>query len=253
MDEPRAARLLPEKPALPDLYSLQALAEFVDLPLSKLNWWAWAFPVEKRYRCFKIAKRNGSPRYIDAPIAPIKQIQRKLATSLAASYRAPAHVHGFTHARSPLTNAAVHVGQRWVFAIDIEDFFPSITAARVRGLFLSFPFGYPDEVATTLARVCCHRDALPQGAPSSPIISNYICRGMDRQLAKLAIGHGCYYSRYADDLVFSTDRSLFPTGVAIREGGKPPRAEPFGSCLRMPDFGSMDARPVYRSLVSVSA
>jgi RNA-directed DNA polymerase len=218
MVEPRTAHLSP-KPPLPDLHSTQAVAELVELTPSKLAWWVWGFPRNKQYRHFKVAKKDGSSRHIWAPIAPIKRIQRVIATALADSYRAPTHVHGFTHDRSPITNAAVHVDQRWIFAIDLEDFFPSITAKRVRGLFRSWPFEYSDEVAKLLTRICCFRGTLPQGAPTSPIISNFICRAMDRELAKLVMSHRCYYTRYADDLVFSTDRSIFPTSIASLETG----------------------------------
>jgi len=218
MVEPRAAHLSP-KPPLPDLHSTDAVAALVGLPPSKLAWWVWGFPRRKQYRSFQVTKKDGTARQILAPIPPIKRIQRQLATSLAAAYRAPAHVHGFTPGRSPLTNAAVHVDQRWIFALDLEDFFPTITAKRVHGLFRAQPFGYPEDVARLLARICCFQGALPQGAPTSPIVSNYICRGMDRELAALAMSHRCYYSRYADDLVFSTDRGIFPTSIAALENG----------------------------------
>lgn len=218
MVEPRTAHLSQKQP-VPDLYSTQAVAELVGLSPSKLAWWVWGFPRDKQYRHFEIAKKDGSIRHIWAPVDPIKKIQRAIATALTESYRAPAHVHGFTPKRSPITNAAVHVNQRWIFAVDLEDFFPSITAKRVRGLFRAWPFEYPDEVAKLLSRICCFRGGLPQGAPSSPIVSNYICRGMDRELAKLVMSHRCYYTRYADDLVFSTDRSIFPTSLASLDAG----------------------------------
>lgn len=220
MVEPQAAHLTSGRIEVPDLHSRAALAELLDLPTQKLNWWLQGFPIDKRYRHFAIAKRGKGQRQIAAPIAPIKEMQRRLATALTAAYRPPAHVHGFTLGRSPQTNAAIHVDQRWVFGIDLEDFFPTITERRVRGMFEAFPFAYSEEVAKLLARLCCHRGRLPQGAPSSPIISNYICRGMDRQLASLAIRHRCFYSRYADDLVFSTDRPIFPTALVTAESGK---------------------------------
>ncbi|MFT3864183.1 MAG: reverse transcriptase domain-containing protein [Solirubrobacterales bacterium] len=205
---------------IPVLNSGQAVADLVGVPLQELTWWAWGVRRSECYRHFEVQRKNGKPRLIAAPIPPLKQIQRSLADSFTASYRPPPHVHGFTRGRSPITNASVHVGQRWVFAIDLETFFPSITRKRVRGLFESWPFEYPTEVAILLARLCCFRDALPQGAPTSPIISNFICRGMDRDLGRLAMKHRCYFSRYADDLVFSTDRSEFPTGIASYETGK---------------------------------
>lgn len=83
---------------------------------------------------------------------------------------------------------------------------------------MAFPFEYPADVATLLAQICCHKKRLPQGAPTSPIISNYICRRMDRDLARLARSERCYYTRYADDLSFSTDRSTFPASLGYQEG-----------------------------------
>lgn len=219
MDEPRTAHPSAEKRGLPDLRTPADVAELVGMSLEKLNWWAWILPADKRYRQFQIAKRDGTQRQISAPIAPLKTIQRKLADEFTRPYRAPTHVHGFTPRRSPKTNAAVHVDQRWVFGIDIAGFFPSITHRRVRGLFGAYPFEYPEPVARLLAEICCFGDALPQGAPTSPIISNYICRAMDRELARLAMSHRCYYSRYADDLVFSTDRPVFPTALVIYDDG----------------------------------
>jgi RNA-directed DNA polymerase len=220
MVEPRAAPSLQPKAPPPDLHSTAALAELVGLSPEKLTFWAWRFPGHQSYRYFEIARRGGGVRGIQAPIAPLKKIQRHIATALGAAYRAPAHVHGFTRHRSPKTNALVHVGQRFVFAIDLADFFPAVTDRRVKGLFRAWPFEYPEEVAVLLVRLCCFGGVLPQGAPTSPIISNYICRGMDRKLAALARANGCFYSRYADDLVFSTDRRTFPPALAYLSDGR---------------------------------
>ncbi len=85
---------------------------------------------------------------------------------------------------------------------------------------MAFPFEYPPDVATLLAQLCCHRNQLPQGAPTSPMISNYICRRLDIQLAALARAERCYYTRYADDLCFSTDRGSFPQSLARVETGR---------------------------------
>jgi RNA-directed DNA polymerase len=84
-------------------------------------------------------------------------------------------------------------------------------------MFMSHPFAYSNDVATVLAQLCCHRNELPQGAPTSPGISNYIRRGMDKRLGRLASIHRCHYTRYADDLCFSTDRRSFPEALAIQE------------------------------------
>jgi len=100
------------------------------------------------------------------------------------------------------------------------DFFPTINFGRVRGLFMAYPFEYPADVATLLAQICCHDNQLPQGAPTSPIVSNYICRKLDSQLSRLASSERCYFTRYADDIAISTDRTVFPSRVALITSGQ---------------------------------
>jgi RNA-directed DNA polymerase len=113
-----------------------------------------------------------------------------------------------------VTNAQIHVGQNWVLRVDLKDFFPSINFGRVRGRFLRPPFQFPPAIATLVAHMCCHNNQLPQGAPTSPLVSNLICRRLDKELAAFAREHRCYYTRYCDDLTFSTSRRNFPTVVA---------------------------------------
>lgn len=206
---------------IPDFHTPRQLAELTRTDLRLITWLAWGLRGEEKYKGFEIARRNGSTRQIHAPVKPLKDLQRILATLLLDAYRRPAHVHGFARQTSPKTNASVHVKKFHVLRVDLRDFFPSITQKRVKGLFRAWPFEYPDEVALLLARVCCHNDALPQGAPTSPIVSNLICRRMDRQLAQLAALERCHFSRYADDLSFSTSKHVFPSLIASVEAGVP--------------------------------
>ena len=202
------------------LLTTDQVAQLLGVPLRELTWWIWALNESKRYDRFEIARRRGGEtREIDAPIKPIKDLQRRLAGLLASWYRPRVQVHGFVAGRSPGTNATPHRRQQWVLRLDLEDFFPSINFGRVPGLFMGFPFEYPPSVATLLAQLCCHQNRLPQGAPTSPIISNYICRGMDVDLARLARDERCHYTRYADDLCISTDRTVFPSALATAAGG----------------------------------
>jgi RNA-directed DNA polymerase len=190
--------------------------------LRELTWWVVAADAEKRYTRFEIERRAGGKRVINAPIKPLKEIQRRLADHLLAVYSPPAPVHGFVNGRSPVTNARAHRRQAWVLRVDIEDFFPSINFGRVRGMFMAFPFEYPPDVATLLAQICCHENQLPQGAPTSPIVSNYICRvcrGLDTQLSRLAAAEHCFYTRYADDICISTGRPRFPAKLGTVKGG----------------------------------
>jgi RNA-directed DNA polymerase len=200
---------------IPALYGRSDVASLLGTTTRELTWWIYALSEERRYREFEIAKRaGGEPRLIRAPIKPIKDLQRRLADVLLEIYEPRAHVHGFVSGRSPLTNAQQHEGQRWVLKVDIADFFPSINFGRVRGMFLAFPFEFPGDVATTLAQLCCHRNELPQGAPTSPIVSNIICLGLDRDLARLARSERCRFTRYADDICFSTNHVTFPSSLA---------------------------------------
>jgi RNA-directed DNA polymerase len=166
------------------------------------------------YREFRIAKRSGGMRKIAAPHPTIAVLQAKLNTVFQLVYSPRPSVHGFRQQRSVLTNALGHTGKRFVLNLDLEDFFPAIHFGRVRGMFMHGPYDLGEEAATVLAQICCTEDGLPQGAPSSPIISNMICARLDGQLQRLAKNYRCTYTRYADDLTFSTTMSLFPRALA---------------------------------------
>lgn len=165
---------------------------------------------EQRYRTFNISKKTGGTRVISAPRSALKIIQQKLNQVLYSIYQPKAPTHGFVLGKSVATNASMHLRQRYIFNIDLEDFFPSINFGRVRGLFLGSLYNCTPSVATVLAQICCHNNSLPQGAPTSPIISNMICSKMDSQLRLLAQKYRCIYTRYADDITFSTSISRFP-------------------------------------------
>ena len=145
-----------------------------------------------------------------APKTPLKIIQQKLNQVLKSVYQPKPSTHGFVAEKSIVTNAKQHLRQRYVLNLDLKDFFPSINFGRVRGLLRSPPYGCTDKVATVLAQICCYENQLPQGAPTSPIISNMICAKLDSQLQRLARKYQCIYTRYADDMTFSTSRSRFP-------------------------------------------
>lgn len=205
--------------APPKFETIESVAQFFGLEPAKLTWWIWGIRANRRYKSFEIAKRNGGARLIETPVLPLKQMQRQFATVLLDAYNGPLHVHGFIAGRSTISNATQHRRQTWTVRVDLQEFFPSIGFGRVRGLFRKSPFFYPPEVATLLAQLCCHRNGLPQGAPTSPIISNFICRGLDSDLARLAADLRCYYTRYADDLCFSTNLIDVPSDIAVA-GGK---------------------------------
>ncbi|EMH1860598.1 retron Ec67 family RNA-directed DNA polymerase/endonuclease, partial [Escherichia coli] len=123
--------------------------------------------------------------------------------------------HGFEKEKSIITNAERHRGKTLLLNIDLEDYFDSFNFGRVRGFFLSNrDFRLNNTVATTIAQIACFQNGLPQGSPCSPIISNLISGILDIRLSKLAKKYGCNYSRYADDLTFSTNKKTFPKEIA---------------------------------------
>lgn len=109
----------------------------------------------------------------------------------------------------------MHEKQRYVINIDLENFFPSISFTRVFGMFSTYPFDFNRDVSTVLSQICCFQGALPQGAPTSPIISNYICRSLDNKLTKLARKYQFKYTRYADDITFSTSYKEITPEIGI--------------------------------------
>jgi len=200
---------------LTTLLTRDDVARLLGLSMRELTWWIWALRESRRYHEFEIDRRSGGkPRLIQTPIKPIRDMQETLRPMLDEVYEPWPHVHGFVEGRSAVTNATVHRRQRWILRIDIKDFFPSINFGRVRGMFMAYPFDLPEDVATVLAQICCYKGGLPQGAPTSPVISNLICRGLDKQLAHFARSAHCSYSRYADDMCFSTGRRDFPRVLA---------------------------------------
>jgi RNA-directed DNA polymerase len=142
-------------------------------------------------------------RTIKSPNHKLKHLQRQLKEVLYEIYTPRSSTHGFLPERSIVTNAREHLGKKFVFNIDLKDFFDTIHFGRVKHLFTSKPFHFTDNVATILAHLYCTDNKLPQGAPTSPILSNMIAFRMDAQLRTLA--HRCQatYTRYADDITFS--------------------------------------------------
>lgn len=193
------------------------LAEVLGAQLKNLVYNLHVLPPQKRYRTFTIPKKRGGSRAICTPNRAIKHIQRNLADILLDFQSFRPCVHGYVKSKSIKTNAAVHRKKRIIINLDLEDFFGSINFGRVRGIFQSKPFDFNDIVATTLAQICCHNGVLPQGAPTSPVISNYICRKLDSELAAFARKYKMCYSRYADDITLSTNQKYLPAEIGSIE------------------------------------
>lgn len=183
--------------------------------------------VNTQYSQFQIPKKDGSFRLISSPSSRLKDIQRRLA-ELLYECQGNVHIerkinpvlsHGFEKNKTIITNATRHRNKKILLNIDLEDFFDSINFGRVRGFFIANnDFKLSPLIATTIAQIACFNNTLPQGSPCSPIISNLICTILDIRLSKFAKKYGCQYSRYADDITFSTNKEEFPKELVIDNG-----------------------------------
>jgi RNA-directed DNA polymerase len=209
--------------ALPAMDVASDLAQAMGIGLGELRFLAWHREVASvsHYQRFTIAKKSGGERHISAPMPRMKRAQYWVLDNILAKMPVHEAVHGFLPGRSILSNAAPHVGQDVVINLDLKDFFPSIGMRRVRGVFRQL--GYSSQVASLLALVCTEAPTdevqldgrryfvargervLPQGAPTSPMLTNLLCRRLDARLAASAAKLGFRYTRYADDLTFSAD------------------------------------------------
>lgn len=192
---------------LNELQSKGDLAGFLGLSLEKLDFFVYPTSMYDLYRNRLVPKRNGGYRELLIPRSDLKRAQRLIASELEKGYKPLPCVHGFVKGRSIKTNAENHIGSQVIVGLDIKDFFPSISSRRVYGLLVSKKLGLTPEVAFCISRIVATPKGLPQGAPSSPIISNMICLGMDKQLMHLSREYRYQYSRYADDLTFSFNSS----------------------------------------------
>jgi RNA-directed DNA polymerase len=190
------------------------IANLLEVSYDHLVYNIYLVEPEHRYKTFDIPKKSGGIRQISTPITAIKIIQKKLNQVLYAVYKIKPSVHGFVNGKNIVTNAQAHAKKRYVLNIDLKNFFPSVNFGRVRGMFIATPYSLPPDAATVLAQICCYNNQLPQGAPTSPIITNMICAKMDSQLQRLAKACKATYTRYADDITFSTTLPQFPNDLA---------------------------------------
>lgn len=194
------------------------LAAWLHLSDRKLRFILYVLAPEQRYKQFDIPKRHGGKRTIFAPSEALMRIQRHLQEVIAYVGQPSSVALGFVKGKSVTDHAAAHRNRRWILCVDLKNFFPSIKFWRVRGMFMAPPFSFNEEVATCLAQICTHDQMLAQGAPTSPSISNIICREMDRRVRELCRRLRCTYTRYADDLCISSNIKDIPAALAIEEG-----------------------------------
>lgn len=219
-DAPNANKRLLEN-QLPAITKVVQLCEALNLSVSELRWLCYQreASTHSHYTRFEIPKRSGGMRAIWAPLPKLKQAQHWILHEILERLLVHGSAHGFISGRSIASNAAAHTNSQILVKLDIENFFPSISWKRVKGVFRKA--GYPEQIATLLALLCTESPrqivehegkpiyvaladrCLPQGAPTSPALTNALCLGLDRRLTGFAQKAGWRYTRYADDLSFS--------------------------------------------------
>ena len=208
--------------------SLTDLAKLLGFTPKGASYVLYKLPTAQKYRTFEIPKKSGGTRTINAPEKSLSLLQKRMGELLyeCVTEHQKSHPrfwhasHGFQKDRTIISNAEVHRRRRFVFNVDIENFFGTLNFGRVRGFFIhDKSFTLDPAIATIIAQIACHDNALPQGSPCSPVISNLIGNILDLRLLALARDTRCTYTRYADDLTFSTNEKLFPTEIAINVHG----------------------------------
>ena len=212
-----------QRQGLPLLDTPQALADAMGVAVAELRFLAFHREVARtqHYRRFALPKKTGGVRTISAPMPRLKRAQYWVLDNIFAKVPVHAAAHGFLPGKSIVSNAAPHAGQAIVINLDLKDFFPSIAYPRIKGVFRAL--GYSEATATLLALLCsenvcdelqvdgerffvgrtARERVLPQGAPTSPMLTNILCRTLDKRLQGVATKLGFNYTRYADDLSFS--------------------------------------------------
>jgi RNA-directed DNA polymerase len=200
-------------------------------PIQKKSLRYYANPnlCKTRYSKFEIKKKNGGIRVINAPNDGLKSILKVLNVIFQHLYEPQQAAVGFTPNKSIVDGAVIHVGKTYVYNIDLKDFFHSFDQKRLKYALMKAPFNLRGEqrehIAFFISCLCTHpfeidgqlKNVLPQGSPTSPFITNFLCEKLDIRLNGLAKRFGCNYSRYADDISFSNNKNVFKDAEFLSE------------------------------------
>lgn len=191
------------------------VANMLEIPVGQLL--HILYDSKQNYDTFSVKKKSGKVRLIESPKPPIKILQNKVRPLIEAHYKVKKAVHGFVgNGKGIVSNAEQHKKKKYVLNLDLQDFFHSVNFGRVRGIFINTPFNMGLPAATVLAQLCTHNGRLPQGASTSPVLSNLASTSLDKRLMKIAREFNLTYTRYADDITFSS-KETFPVSLVKRD------------------------------------
>lgn len=189
---------------LPIIYDSEHFSELVGFKLSYIKT-VVEYP-KSFYWIYKIKKHDGGIRKINAPLPNLKQIQYWILENILNTQKVSPYAKAFVHGKKLKENVRFHRNRKIIIKFDVHDFFGSIHIDYIKAIFRKL--GYINPVADLLAMLCCLNNVLPQGAPTSPYLSNLFMLDFDGHIARYCKEHAIYYTRYADDLTFSSDSNI---------------------------------------------
>jgi RNA-directed DNA polymerase len=189
---------------MPVIFDTDHLSKLIGISSHEL--YSYYLFANNLYTEVKLPKKNGSFRTINAPSENLKYIQKWILDNILYNKNCSHFANGFIKDKSIVDNARPHVGKPCVINLDIKDFFPTIKYIDIYKLFKGF--GYTSHLSMVLTGISTYNNVLPQGAPTSPYLSNLICRNLDVKFENLANRISASYTRYADDITFSGEKSI---------------------------------------------
>ena len=190
--------------SLPILENVDDLSQSLRLPKEVIS--KFSFNNDRYYHRIEMEKKSGGIRHIESPLKELKAIQRWVLRYILDKLSPSSYAKGFVKKKSILANAKPHEGNQYVLNLDLKDFFTTVQASHVYTLFKNI--GYNNNIAFILTSFCTKSGYLPQGAPTSPALSNLVCLRLDHRISTYCKKRALTYTRYADDLCISGNKIL---------------------------------------------
>lgn len=203
---------------LPIIFDMYTLCEYFDIDYFKFKYYYDSLYKDSSivYKKFKILKKNNKGyREILVPCKELYNLQKKILDSILLKLQVSNQSMAFSKGNSIVNNAKVHLNCEVAINYDLKNFFGNIKYNQVKNVF--FKAGYTNDLAKVFARMCCYNGYLPQGAPTSPYLSNLVAKDMDKELYNLALCNNANYTRYADDITFSGKKQILCIQNLIKE------------------------------------